>query len=382
MIGLFRMFASICIVTLLLGSAGCKRGTPAEPKVGGKGLQASGKKLKVAFVYVGPIGDAGWTYAHDQGRRALEKEFPGLKTTYLEKVKEGPEAERRIEQLARHGYDVIFTTSFGFMDPTLRVAKRYPKVLFMHCSGYKRAKNVGTYFGRMYQPKYLSGLIAGKMSKSGIIGYVAPHPIPEVIRHINAFAIGVREINPKAQVRVVWINSWFNPSKEKEAAASLIDAGADIVATGADSPAPMQAAQARGKLAFGYDSDNRKAAPKAFLTAPIWDWTRVYFDIIRKVRAGKAGDLSKVDYYHGLGNGVVKLAPLSDKVSQAARKIVASRRRSIVAGKFKVFAGPVVRQDGSTAIPKGRAATVKELLTMAWFVKGVVGTIPKKKGKK
>jgi basic membrane protein A len=362
-------------------TAACSR--DADPKakpeadLAATGAAATGapadEPLQVAFVYVGPVGDAGWTYAHDEARKDLEAQFPWVKTTFVESVPEGPEAERVIAQLAEKGADIVFTTSFGFMDPTIAVAERYPDTVFMHCSGYKRAKNVGTYFGRMYQAKYLAGLVAGGVSKSGKVGFVAPHPIPEVIRHINAFAIGVRESNPSATVHVVWTNSWFDPGKEKEAADALMDAGADVIATGADSAAPLQAAEARGKYAIGYDSDSRAFAPRAFLTAPLWDWRVVYRDVVQKV---KSRTWTSGDFWGGMETGVILLAPLSDLVPQEVKDKVAARTEEIKAGKYVVFTGPLARQDGAEAVAAGQVPSDADLLSMKWFVAGVVGTIP------
>ncbi len=323
---------------------------------------------------MGPVGDAGWSFAHDTARKAVDEEYDWLTTTYLESVPEGADAERVLTQFAEKGYDLIFATSFGYMDPTLKVAGAYPDATFMHCSGYKRADNVGTYFGRMYQPKYLAGMLAGRMSEAGAIGYVAPHPIPEVIRHINAFTLGVRAVNPEAEVRVVWTNSWFDPGKEKEAAEALLDAGADLIATGADSAAPMQAAQARGALAIGYDSDGSAFAPDAFLTAPVWDWTVIYREVAQEVRDGS---WETVDYWDGMGSGVVKLTPLSDKVPAEVKAEIEAATRSIVDGETVVFAGPWRRQDGSEAYAEGATPSDKELLAMDYFAEGVVGTIPK-----
>lgn len=330
--------------------------------------------LKVAFVYVGPVGDGGWTFAHDQARKDLEAQFPWVETTFLESVPEGAEAARALTQLAEKGNKLIFTTSFGFMDPTLEVAARYPDVVFMHCSGYKRAANVGTYFGRMEQAEYLSGLIAGSMTKSGKIGYIAPHPIPEVIRHINGFTRGVRSVNATAEVQVVWTNAWFDPAREREAALALADAGADVLATGADSTAHLTVAQERGIYAMGYDSDARHAAPDAFLTAPIWDWSVVYRDTVQRVRAGTwtSGDL-----WGGLETGLVKLAPLSDKVPAEVAALVAERAEQIKAGQLNIFAGPVKRQDGAVAWAEGQAPTDEEQLRWDWFVEGVKGDVPR-----
>jgi basic membrane protein A len=348
-------------------------GTAAPGTTTGQPAPSKDEPLQVAFVYVGPVGDAGWTFAHDQARKDLEAQFPWVETTFVESVPEGPEAERVITQLAEKGADLIFSTSFGFMDSTINVAQRYPEVVFMHCTGYKRAKNVGTYFGRMYQTKYLAGLVAGGMSKSGKIGFVSPHPIPEVIRHLNAFAIGVREVNPKATVHVVWTNSWFDPAKEKEAADALMDAGADVIATGADSAAPLQAAEARGAYAIGYDSDSRALAPKAFLTAPLFDWRVVYRDVVQQV---KNRTWTSGDYWGGLETGVILLAPLSDLVPQEIKDKVAARTEEIKAGKYVVFTGPLKRQDGTEAVAAGQVPSDADLLAMKWFVEGIVGTIP------
>ncbi len=344
-----------------------------QPPAAGPAPPPAEESLRVAFLYVGPVGDAGWSWAHDQAREDLERHFPWVETTFLESVPEGAEAERVLTQLAEKGHDLIFATSFGYMDPVIKVAPLYPQVTFMHCSGYKRAANVGTYFGRMYQPKYLAGVIAGEQTSSGKVGFVAPHPIPEVIRHINAFALGVRSVNPEATVHVVWTNSWFDPGKEKEAAVALLDAGADVVATGADSAAPMQAAQERGALAIGYDSDGRQFAPQAFLTAPIWDWSVIYREVAQQV---KDGSWKSVDYWNGMESGVVLLAPLSELVPDDVKALVAEKERAIKSGELEVFAGPLSWQDGSQAYAEGAKPSDQELLEMKRFVQGVVGTIP------
>ncbi len=332
------------------------------------------EELKVAFVYVGPVGDAGWSYAHDQARKDLESTFPWVETAFRENVPEGAEAERAITQFADRGHKLIFTTSFGYMDPTLEVAKRYPDVVFMHCSGYKQSKNVGSYFGRMYQAKYLSGLIAASMSKSNTIGFVAPHPIPEVIRHINAFTIGAREVNPKAEVRIVWTNSWFDPAKEKEAADALMDAGSDVIATGADSTAPLQAAEARGVWSIGYDSDSRAFAPNTFLTAPLWDWSIIYRKTAQEVRDGT---WKSQDVWLGMDSGLVYLAPLTDKVPAEVKTLIETRTNELKEGKRKVFAGPVNKRDGGQVGTAGSALSDAELRAMDWFVPGVIGEIAK-----
>jgi basic membrane protein A and related proteins len=331
------------------------------------------KEVKVAFVYVGPVGDGGWSYAHEQGRKALES--MGIKTAYVEAVPEGAEAERVITQFASEGYNIIFTTSFGYMDTTIDVAKKFPNVIFGHCSGYKRADNVFTYFGRMYQPMYLDGIIAGKMTKANKIGYVAPHPIPEVIRHIDAFTIGARSVNPNANVHVVWTGAWYDPAKEKEAATALMDAGCDIIATEGDSPAAAQAAEARGIYSFGYDSDAQKFAPKSILTSAVWDWSGLYKDVIGRYKKGfKAW--KNLDYWDGMESGTVKLTHISDSVPKDVQKLV-NDKALLFKEQDNIFAGPIKDQSGVLKVKKGSALTDEEIWNISWFVEGVVGTIPK-----
>lgn len=369
--------ASIKAKPAASNSASKEKFDPPKPRIFGdikiKALE-KGEKLKIAYIYVGPVGDAGWTYAHDDARKKIEKKFPNVETTYIESVPEGADCERVLTQYAEKGYKLIFTTSFGYMDPTLKIAEKYPNVVFMHCSGYKQSKNVGSYFGRMYETKFLSGLIAGKQAKSNIIGYVGPHPIPEVIRHINAFALGARLANPKAIVKVVWTNSWYNPGMEKEAAMSLIDAGADVIATGADSAAPLQAAQERGKFAIGYDSDSSQFAPKAYLTSPIWDWEIIYTDIINKVLKN---EWISCDYWDGLNTGIVQLVKLSNLVTPESKVLVEKYTDLIKKGEYHVFKGEIKGTDGEVIYKKGYVPTDPELLKMNFFVEGVQGTLTK-----
>src|SRR5712675_3707143 len=234
-------------------------------------------KLKVGFIYLGPIGDLGWTYQHDLARQAVVKEFGDkIETTFLENVSEGPDSERSIEQLARTGHKLIFTTSFGYMDPTLKVAKKYPKVSFEHATGFKNAPNMGTYSGRFYEGRYIQGVIAGKMSKSGVLGYIGSFPIPEVVMGINATILGAQTVNPNIKVKIIWANTWFDPGKEADAAKALIDQGADIIMQHTDSPAAMQVAAQRGVLAFGQDSDMIKFGPKSQLTSILDTWAPYY----------------------------------------------------------------------------------------------------------
>ena len=249
---------AVMVFTLLASALGVASATP--------------EALKVGFIYVGPVGDYGWSYAHDQGRKYLETTLTDVKTTYVESVPEGADAERLLTQLARAGHKVIFATSYGYMDTMLKVAERFPDVVFLHCAGHKRRANMGTYFGRMYQASYLSGLVAGTVTQKKRIGYVAPIPIPEVIRITNAFVLGVRAVNPEVKVHVVWTNAWYDPATESEAAHGLLDIGADVIATQSDSPAPVQTAERRGAYSVGFNADASKFAPTKHLTSAIWNW--------------------------------------------------------------------------------------------------------------
>ena len=328
------------------------------------------KEMKVGFIYVSPVGDEGYSYAHDQGRKAVEA-LPGVSTSYVESVPEGPDAERVVLKMARQGYDIIFGTSFGYMDPMMKVAKQYPNITFMHCSGYKSAPNMSNYFGRIYQARYLTGIVAGSMTKKNSIGYVAAFPIPEVIRGINAFTLGVRSANPQAEVRVVWTKSWYDPAMEKEAAKGLLDVGVDVIAQHQDSAGPQEAAQERGALSIGYNTDMSKMAPEAHMTSAIWVWNDMYKNIIEQVRAGTWKNGS---YWYGMADGVVDIAPYGPMVPQNVRDLTDKAKADIKSGKLVVFSGPVKDQKGVVRVPEGSVPTDKELLSMDWFVEGVVGT--------
>ena len=331
---------------------------------------ASAKEMNVGFVYVSPIGDAGWSYAHDVGRQAIGK-MGGVKTSYVEAVAEGPDSERVMLNMARKGYDIIFATSFGYMDPMLKVAAQFPKTTFMHCSGFKTADNMGNYFGRMYQARYLSGIVAGGMTTSNTIGYVAAFPIPEVIRGINAFTLGVQSVNPDATVRVVWTKTWYDPATEKEAAKSLLDVGADVIAQHQDSPGPQEAAQEKGVYSVGYNTDMSSFAPKAHLTAPVWNWGPYYTAVVESV---KNGTWKSEAAWPGLAEGIVDLAPFGPMVPQELRDKALAAKAEIAGGSMKVFTGPIKDQNGEVKIAEGVSASDEEMLGMTWFVQGVVGT--------
>ena len=339
------------------------------------GPAPSEEKLKVGFVYVGPVGDAGWTYAHDQGRKYLEAHNPNVQTAAVENVAEGADSERVFTDLARKGYGLIVGTSFGYMDAMVKVAGEFPKVAFVHISGFKRAKNLMTAFGRIEQPRYLTGLVAGVMTKTHIIGYVAAHPIPEVVRGINAFTLGVRATDPKATVHVVWSNTWYDPAQEEQAAESLLSIGADVLTQHQDSPAVVQAAAAKGKYAIGYNSDMSKFGPKAFLTAAVWNWGPMYTSIVKQVQGGSfKGD----DIWWGMDKGVVDIAPLGPMVPASVRSLVMAKRQAIIAGTFNELAGPIKDQSGTVRVPAGSALSDSAQLSMNWFVQGVVGQVPSK----
>jgi basic membrane protein A and related proteins len=319
---------------------------------------------------VSPVGDAGYSFAHDLGRKALDG-LPGVATSFVESVKEGPDAERVIQNMARKGFKLIFTTSYGYMDPTIKVAAEFPDVTFMHCSGYKTAKNVGAYFGRMYQARYLTGLTAGLMSKSAKVGYVAAFPIPEVIRGINAFALGVQKANPKAEVRVVWTKTWYDPATEKEAAKSLLDVGCDVIAQHQDSPGPQEAAQEKGAYSIGYNSDMSAFAPKSHLTAAIWNWGALYKKVVAEVQAGT---WKSEQLWPGLDAGVVDIAPFGPMVPKEVQDKVLAAKAELLKGADAIFTGPISDQKGELRIPAGLKAPDADLLGMTWFVKGVVGS--------
>jgi basic membrane protein A len=367
--------AGLLTAALVLGLSGGSADLGAQAQQAAPAMKPQAK-VRAAFIYVSPVGDGGWTFAHDQARKATEKAMGEiLSTAYSEAVPEGAQAEQVIERYVRQGFNLIFTTSFGYMDPTLAVAERHPDTVFMHCSGFKTAPNMGTYFGRMYQARYLSGLVAGKMTKSNVIGYVAAHPIPEVIRGIDAFTLGVRAANGAARVHVVWTNSWYDPPKEREAAESLLDINADVIAQHQDTPGPQQAAEKRGRYSVGYNSDMRAFAPRAHLTAPIWHWEKIYTEIVKQVNQGT---WKSAQLWPGLDSGVVDLAPFNPAVPAEVQRLVEEKKAEIVAKRWDVFTGPIKDQEGKVVVEAGKRMTDPEMLSMNFFVEGVVGTLPKK----
>ncbi|AVR94500.1 BMP family ABC transporter substrate-binding protein [Pseudoduganella armeniaca] len=331
--------------------------------------------LKVAFVYIGPVGDAGWTYAHEQGRLAMEKALAGkVKSTYVENVPEGADSERVIRKLAADGNKLIFTTSFGYMNATEKVARAFPNVVFQHATGFKTGKNMGVYESRMYEGAYLLGVVAGKMTKSNTLGMVASFPVPEVIRNINAFTLGAQSVNPAIKMKVLWVNSWYDPAKERQAAETLIAQGADVLTQNTDSPATLQAAQEKGKYAFGWDSDMQRFAPKAHLTASTNQWGDFY---TRTAQAVMAGTWKTGETRGGLQEGMVKMSPLNPVVPADAAKVFEEKKAALASGKMRPFQGPLKDQSGAVKVAAGSELPLKDLLSMNWYVQGVEGTIPK-----
>lgn len=329
--------------------------------------------LKIGFIYVGPIGDYGWSYQHDQGRLAIEEAFGDkVETSYVESVSEGPDAERAIERLARSGHGLIFTTSFGYMNPTVKVAAKFPDVKFEHATGYKRADNVSTYSSRFYEGRYVIGQIAAKMSETGTAGYIASFPIPEVVRGINAFLLGAQSINPDFKLKIIWVNTWFDPGKEADAAKALIDQGADIITQHTDSTAPLQVAAERGIMGFGQASDMIQFAPDNQMTSIIDNWDDYY---VARVQAVLDGNWESTDTWGGMDADMVDMAPYTNlpaDVADAAAKMAAS----IEAGEFHPFSGPIFNQAGEQVIGEGEVLDDGVLLGMNWYVKGVDDTLP------
>jgi len=334
-----------------------------------KGDTPAGQPVKAAFIYVSPVTDAGWTRSHDDGRKAMAQ-LPYVETTFRASVPETSDVESVLNDLVRQGCNVIFTTSYGFRDATLRAAKRNPDAIFLHCSGSQTSKNAGTYFGHMYQPRYVSGIVAGRMTKSNRLGFVAAYPIPEVIRGINAFTLGVRAVNPQAKVHVVWTQTWFDPVQERAAAEKLLDLGADVIAQHQDSTGPQQAAEARGRYSIGYNTDMSAHAPKAHLTAAVWNWGIYYRQVAEQVHRGT---WKPEQYWGTMATGIVGLSPYGPMVPQRVRDEADAAKAKILSGTWDVFHGPILDQGGQVRVAEGAKMSDAELLAMNWFVDGVVG---------
>jgi len=338
-------------------------------------MPAFADKLKVGFIYVGPTGDHGWTYRHDIGRQDVEKHFGDkVETTFIESVKYGPDAERAIRAMAKGGADIIFATSFGYMEPMLKVAKEFPNVKFEHATGYKQSKNMSSYGLRLYQARHVQGVIAGMMTKTNKICYVGAFPIPEVIREINTYYLGAKSVNPDVDIDIVWVNTWYDPGKEAQAAKVMIAEGCDMVAQHTDSPAPLQTAEKAGVLGFGQASNQYKFAPKAQLTATIDNWSPYY---IQKVQDVMDGTWKSGDYFGHMKDDVVQMAPFTnmpDSVKAFAQKI----KDGITNGKYFAFTGPIKDNTGKLQLKDGEIADDAHLNSMMYYVEGIDAKVPGK----
>ncbi len=348
------------------------------------GLAASGapvlaeshsEKTKVGFVYVGPVGDGGWTYEHDQGRKAVEEHFgDAVETVYVENVPEGPDAERVMVQMARDGADLIFTTSFGYMDPTINVASKFPDVKFEQATGYKTADNVSVYSARFYEGRAVQGHIAGSMTESNIIGYIGSYPIPEVIRGINSAYIHAKKVNPDVEFKIVWAFTWFDPAKEADAAKVLIEQGADVILQHTDSTAPLAAAQeAGGIIGFGQASDMSEYAPSPRVSSIIDNWAPYY---IARTQAVMDGTWESSNTWDGIGPGMVGIGEITDAVPEDVKTEALALKDSIASGEYHPFTGPLKKQDGSDWLAEGETADDGTLAGMNFFVEGLEGEIP------
>jgi basic membrane protein A and related proteins len=361
---------------LALGAAGMGGFLSACGGSGGSGgAGGSGDTLKVGFVYIGPPGDAGWTKRHDDGRKALEEALGDkVETSFVENVPEGATAQRVFEDLARKGNQLIFGTSFGYMDSMVAAAKRYPDTIFEHATGFKTAKNLGTYAGAAEEATYLSGMAAGAAAENGKIGYLMPFPIPEVIRGMNAHHLGSQAVNPDVTTQLVWTSTWYGPDTEKQAAESLVNAGVEVLGMQQDSPAAGQVAEEAGIKWTGYNDDMERFAPNAWLTGLKWHWGPYYIKTARQVLAG---EWKSDEYYGTMADGIVGLAPYGKSVSEETKKLIEDKKQAIIDGEFEPFTGPVKDQEGNVRIPEGQTATLEELLSMDYLVEGVIGKVPK-----
>ena len=360
---------------LLAALAGC--GKKEEPKAAAPAAAPAPAKvepLKVAFAYVGPVGDGGWTFAHDNARKAVEKEFGDkVVTSFVEKVPESADAERVFRDLAGQGNKLIFGTTFGYMEPMLKIAPDFKDVKFEHATGYKTAENMRTYDSRTYEGAYMAGVIAGKMTKTNTLGVVGSIPIPEVIRNINSFTMGAQSVNPKIKTKVVWVNEWFNPPKETEAATALINGGADVLMQNTDSPAVLKTAQEKGKRAFGWDSDMTAYGPKAHLGSAIINWAPYYIKATKDALDGKWATGSS---WWGVKEGAIDMVSMAEDVPADIKAKIEEIKTGLKAGTFHPWTGPIVDQAGKELIAKGATADDKFLSGVNFYVKGVEGKVP------
>ena len=368
-------FVIAAVTALALVACGGKKEEKPADQAGAAGQPVASKEIKAGFVYVGPVGDGGWTFAHDNGRKAmienLQKEGITVTTQQVESVKEGADAERVIRDLVAKGNQVIFTTSFGFMDPTLKVAQANPNVIFYHATGYKNAPNMGTYEPRTYESAYLAGVMAGKMTKTNVLGFVASVKIPEVIRNINAYTLGARSVNPNIKTKVVFTGSWFDMNKERQAAESLIGQGADVLLQNTDSPAVLKTAEEKGVYAFGWDSDMKAYGPKAHLASAVINWGDFYTQAIKDALAGKV----HVDnQWKGVADKWVDLVDFNEAIPVEVKELVQGKKEELAKGG-QIFVGPLKDQAGVERVPQGQSLDDKALGALSWLVEGVEGSL-------
>jgi len=381
MTDLHKLTFKIAALTAVASAAlvGCgKKEEPAPAPVAAPAASAAAPKpepLKIAFAYVGPVGDGGWTFAHDNARKAVEKEFGDkVKTSFVENVPESADAERVIRDMATQGNKLIFGTTFGYMEPMLKVAPDFKDVKFEHATGYKQADNMRTYDSRTYEGAYMAGIIAGKMTKSNTLGVVASIPIPEVIRNINSFTLGAQSVNPKVKTKVVWVNGWFDPPKETEAATSLMNGGADVLFQNTDSPAVLKAAEAKGKRAFGWDSDMTAYGPKAHLASAVINWGPYYIKATKEALDGswKGG----TGVWWGVKEGAIDIVSIAEDVPADTKAKVEEVKKGLADGSYVIWKGPITDNTGKVQIAKDAAADDKFLGGLNFYVKGVEGKIP------
>ena len=373
----FKIAALTAVASAALVGCG-KKEAPAPAPAPAAAASAPAPKpepLKIAFAYVGPVGDGGWTFAHDNARKALEKEFGDkIKTSFAENVPESADAERVIRDMATQGNKLIFGTTFGYMEPMLKVAPDFKDVKFEHATGFKQADNMRTYDSRTYEGAYMAGIIAGKMTKSNTLGVVASIPIPEVIRNINSFTLGAQSVNPKVKTKVVWVNGWFDPPKETEAATSLMNGGADVLFQNTDSPAVLKAAEAKGKRAFGWDSDMTAYGPKAHLASAVINWGPYYSKATKEALDGswKGG----TGVWWGVKEGAIDIVSIAEDVPADIKTKVADVKKGLADGSYVIWKGPITDNKGKVQIAKDAAADDKVLGGLNFYVKGVEGKIP------
>jgi len=369
------LVALSAVAAASIALVGCGKKEEAAAPAAAPATAAKAEPLKIAFAYIGPVGDGGWTYAHDNGRKAVEKEFGDkVVTTFVENVPESADAERVLRDMASQGNKLIFGTTFGYMEPMLKVAPDFKDVKFEHATGYKQAENMNTYDSRTYEGAYMAGVIAGKMSKSGTLGVVALVPIPEVIRNIDSFTLGAQSSNPKIKTKVVWVNAWFDPPKETEAATSLINGGADVLFQNTDSPAVLKTAESKGKRAFGWDSDMTAYGPKAHLASSVINWGPYYVKATKDALEGnwKGGAAS----WWGVKEGAIDIVSIAPDVPAETVAKIDEIKKGLKDGTFAIWKGPLKDQAGKEVLKDGETADDKFLSGITFYVKGVEGKVP------